>query len=100
HTRFSRDWSSDVCSSDLDVLELLLRARLEAEVAVEQPQQVARALDVERGARVLHDLAVLLREEVRERVHRALLLRVAGPLDLVRSEDRRVGKECRCRWVA
>src|SRR5690606_39773470 len=29
HTRFSRDWSSDVCSSDLDLHEL---ARLDLEV--------------------------------------------------------------------
>src|SRR5690606_29663557 len=28
HTRFSRDWSSDVCSSDLGVLSLALAGRL------------------------------------------------------------------------
>src|SRR5690606_39889857 len=31
HTRFSRDWSSDVCSSDLDRLAVLARELVEAE---------------------------------------------------------------------
>src|SRR5687768_18588194 len=58
HTRCSRDWSSDVCSSDL------------------APAATAAAA---RGR---------------------LLGRAAGsaPLGLVRSEERRVGKECRSRW--
>src|SRR3712207_9555095 len=30
HTRYWRDWSSDVCSSDLPVLHLLLHVRLPA----------------------------------------------------------------------
>src|SRR2546422_8146247 len=59
HTRCSRDWSSDVCSSDL--------------VAV--------------GAVPLQAVAALerLQEGAEERA-------------LVRSEERRVGKECRSRW--
>src|SRR5690606_2577900 len=40
HTRFSRDWSSDVCSSDLDQAEA---ARKEAEAAAEM--KLARALE-------------------------------------------------------
>src|SRR5207302_8260756 len=56
HTSFSRDWSSDVCSSDL---------------AWEAAAEAAR----QAGIRVVH-------------------LRTG----LVRSEERRVGKECRCRW--
>src|SRR5690606_40102993 len=30
HTRFSRDWSSDVCSSDLEERELLLQELVES----------------------------------------------------------------------
>src|SRR5690606_40102182 len=30
HTRFSRDWSSDVCSSDLDALRRLTKAEIDA----------------------------------------------------------------------
>src|SRR2546430_6458397 len=68
HTRFDCDWSSDVCSSDLELLQL------------------ARA-DVER-----------LQPEI-QRLERRLtdLLTPPDPLD-DRSEERRVGKECRSRW--
>src|SRR5205809_7988485 len=62
HTRCSRDWSSDVCSSDL---------------------------------RHQHHLAVLeppLRR--RKRRDRGIAFR----LHEHRSEERRVGKECRSRW--
>src|SRR6266496_4219940 len=58
HTRSLRDWSSDVCSSDLS---RLAPAR----------------------QRVVATLADGLR---------------AGWLDPARSEERRVGKECRSRW--
>src|SRR5690606_39791302 len=70
HTRFSRDWSSDVCSSDLDTAAGHLLA-----AAVR-----ARGIAVETGANT-----------------RAIQGdgRVTG---VTRSEERRVGKECRSRW--
>src|SRR5690606_40536894 len=80
HTRFSRDWSSDVCSSDLDL-------------------QVGR---VERHGQV--QLATGGGDVGGETL---VILHVTGgqPLDLLalelveqRSEERRVGKECRSRW--
>src|SRR5690606_39865072 len=40
HTRFSRDWSSDVCSSDLD--ELLKEAARRIGRCVRDPDMVAR----------------------------------------------------------
>src|SRR2546422_3130779 len=66
HTRCSRDWSSDVCSSDL----LLLRRQLR-----------------ERGGRVA-------------RFGRALVVleTAIAEGEAPRSEERRVGKECRSRW--
>src|SRR5690606_40693851 len=50
HTRFSRDWSSDVCSSDLGGPALL------AERGVEVPEDVDRAVAEwrQRGAAVLY----------------------------------------------
>src|SRR3712207_7668075 len=64
HTRYWRDWSSDVCSSDL--------------APVAQPTRVGEQ--------------VTQRDRVAER----------GQLGHVaphrRSEERRVGKECRSRW--
>src|SRR2546429_4286689 len=83
HTRCSRDWSSDVCSSDL------------------------------RGGGLAH-----VHQEIDEVAHRGVIFRgrlqafgdlgplaafpVVGVLALQRpqrSEERRVGKECRSRWA-
>src|SRR5690606_40144304 len=68
HTRFSRDWSSDVCSSDLKgIVEKPFFLRLdgaEREEKARRPGQ-GRHHHEERGKR---------------------------------SEERRVGKECRSRW--
>src|SRR5207302_6345361 len=97
HTRFSRDWSSDVCSSDLFLLGLQqLRAavdQLPFERAAELYLLYALALKVLRGfyARLcgasvsLSDQNTVVDLMDRER-------------HIVRSEERRVGKECSCRW--
>src|SRR5260370_32358874 len=83
HTRFKCDWSSDVCSSDL-VGDLEARvADLARLLAEDRPQQplLGRQLGLALG----RDLAD-------EHVARAHLGADA------RSEERRVGKECRSRW--
>src|SRR2546426_3409830 len=83
HTRLQGDWSSDVCSSDLDVgaLEFVERERLEARVLER------------RCAGVLCD--VLSERPLRfERAYAAAQLITLHK----RSEERRVGKECRSRW--
>ena len=69
HTRYWRDWSSDVCSSDLPR---------------ERPGSKSRERR-RRDLRRLHDA----RGGVRSRV---------GRRSTARSEERRVGKECRSRW--
>src|SRR3712207_7007651 len=79
HTRYWRDWSSDVCSSDL----------------LGEEADVAAAL-AERGEDDRDD-----REAVVEVL--AELPAVDGLVDVLvgggdRSEERRVGKECRSRW--
>src|SRR3712207_7093078 len=79
HTRYWRDWSSDVCSSDLPP------ARPTAVVVLTHLADEADEL------RVAQDL-----------VHRGAV----GPAQFevecaggrLRSEERRVGKECRSRW--
>src|SRR5690606_39563697 len=47
HTRFSRDWSSDVCSSDLDPHEALFSAyeSLLAELAEDDPEWALRRFE-------------------------------------------------------
>src|SRR2546422_7872358 len=73
HTRCSRDWSSDVCSSDL--LE-----KISINVGVGQATQDAKLLDA-----VVKDLEMIVGQKV-------VTTRAK------RSEERRVGKECRSRW--
>src|SRR3712207_8733980 len=80
HTRYWRDWSSDVCSSDLG-----RQAGVDLDVAqriVEALHMLAQAegLAVEGPGHVEHGIAVF---------------EAAVP---ERSEERRVGKECRSRW--
>src|SRR5690606_40257216 len=97
HTRFSRDWSSDVCSSDLldaYVTDFLTRAQEEGysvpdtafRQAVDNLQNVlSYSSDLENGgADTAYALYVLARNK------RAAI----GDL---RSEERRVGKERRSR---
>src|SRR3712207_8294906 len=74
HTRYWRDWSSDVCSSDLLVGR-------EHDVAV---------------ARELVALDEVLVGDLLPRLGVDPLL--LDPVARLRSEERRVGKECRSRW--
>src|SRR3712207_7427974 len=83
HTRYWRDWSSDVCSSDL-----LGEPGLPLVVAVAEVVPVA-------GRQELEPERVVRR--VRAAVRRPVELARVGLLG-ARSEERRVGKECRSRW--
>src|SRR5690606_40768401 len=78
HTRFSRDWSSDVCSSDLTPLyrHPLLSARLGFDAYVKHENHLPIGAFKVRGG--IHLLASLGERELKHR-----------------SEERRVGKECR-----
>src|SRR5256886_5445499 len=84
HTRFDCDWSSDVCSSDLAAL-----GREELDQAPGDRQQVVARRDVDHGR---HESQVELILTGRRARHAR-----NGQGDL-RSEERRVGKECRSRW--
>src|SRR5207302_8344890 len=81
HTRFSRDWSSDVCSSDLFT-----------------------ATDTTSGAIKLRDgvatLTVGNTVSADAPGFTPAITGVTGPADITRSEERRVGKECRSRGAA
>src|SRR5256885_5597875 len=84
HTRLQGDWSSDVCSSDLQLEQL-------------------QALLEHNGFEVQdHCFAQFRFSRVGERLvqHWRRWFRLPAPIFLtwVRSEERRVGKECRSRW--
>src|SRR5690606_40686747 len=69
HTRFSRDWSSDVCSSDLAANDNTLKVGL-----------------IGCGGRGTGAAVQALKGDSQ------------AILTCMRSEERRVGKECRARW--
>src|SRR3712207_8569642 len=73
HTRYWRDWSSDVCSSDLEGFVFSLTTLYVGQISL----GLIDCLGVVAG---LNDG----------------VFKVAD--DVVRSEERRVGKECRSRW--
>src|SRR3712207_8768026 len=83
HTRYWRDWSSDVCSSDLTVVQF-----------VSLPGLSVQRLDCVAGtgpAAVRTHLIVV-------QVGLWVMIPLLAVLPLARSEERRVGKECRSRW--
>src|SRR5689334_23729750 len=80
HTRWNCDWSSDVCSSDLlDHLADVRLAQIRDEVVYELVSDLSEA-----------DIRKMVQEQKRTS-------RVANS-PRSRSEERRVGKECRSRW--
>src|SRR5690348_18338338 len=74
HTRWTGDWSSDVCSSDLLEKWPGVNGNLIAEVEKRTRGSGAEVIKKKGGA--------------------------GFAVGVSRSEERRVGKECRCRWVA
>src|SRR5207248_8791553 len=86
HTRSYGDWSSDVCSSDLE------EAQDRAGVIV--AEQVAAALE---GALVTNAVNIpAIRAEDIEAL--GPFVPLSAKLGRLRSEERRVGKECRAGW--
>src|SRR5690606_40980553 len=86
HTRFSRDWSSDVCSSDL---EMSLSAEMMGNVSM--------------AAFIGQMIGSLFGSYIADVIGRRPVILICTVLSAVltfRSEERRVGKEGRCRWAA
>src|SRR2546430_11572923 len=87
HTRFDCDWSSDVCSSDL----------------ARHPESFDFAQDKLREGsafllRVLAAALVMPSSVLAQGVDKELDTPYVPTPQAVRSEERRVGKECRSRW--
>src|SRR3712207_7699984 len=93
HTMYWRDWSSEVCSSDL-------RGQRRVVTAVDgtDPEKYGeiQRRDHSPPRRAFHRRG---RQGDADRLPRACLERRHGPVRFgERSEERRVGKECRSRW--
>src|SRR5205085_9486894 len=91
HTRFDCDWSSDVCSSDLE--HTLPFGPGQEEFADEIEEFLTGARRAGQSERVL---ATVLFGDIVGSTERAAEL--GDSRWRQRSEERRVGKECRCVW--
>src|SRR5690554_7582370 len=82
HTRCGRDWSSDVCSSDLAMIRTLLSfGRFDFEYLI--PELNRRVMETAKGEKFITFFIAHYNLNTRQLKYR--------------SEERRVGKECRSR---
>src|SRR5690606_39786811 len=81
HTRFSRDWSSDVCSSDLYINSDLIKWEDNYYYIIYAPLSYLTHLNLKSNCLLDVVMNFLTKNN-----------------DKFRSEERRVGKECRSRW--
>src|SRR5690606_41026605 len=89
HTRFSRDWSSDVCSSDLDYNGNSPRTVwTHLHFSIVRDDGSGHYTNELEFANTLDPSPYLGMEVHYERAE-----------EVARSEERRVGKECRWRWA-
>src|SRR3712207_7083972 len=84
HTRYWRDWSSDVCSSDLSKVRKLFEQAKQAGKAIIFIDEID-AIGKRRGSGYTGG------HQEQEQTLNQILTEM-------RSEERRVGKECRSRW--
>src|SRR5690606_40501305 len=93
HTRFSRDWSSDVCSSDLRAVDSLgnpVSDGTEIFFTTDTSSGIVGGGEGAQGSAktIKGEASVLLATDPSK----------AGVHTVIRSEERRVGKECRSGW--
>src|SRR2546430_13092876 len=84
HTRFDCDWSSDVCSSDLLIVQKATELGAHRIVPILSERTVAH-VGADRAAAKVEKWEATTIEAIRQ-------------CGAARSEERRVGKECRSRW--
>src|SRR5690606_40670038 len=91
HTRFSRDWSSDVCSSDLTAPTILINLSYILFYGIFQMTmiQLHYTSKLKLSGQAFHlSISIALMP----------LMQKQNLFIKIRSEERRVGKECRTRW--
>src|SRR2546429_2679422 len=89
HTRCSRDWSSDVCSSDLPFRDTLFSTRLDWTQCSHSQWFARGSLDRNTTKNDLLQQGALPSTGATT---------TSNYYNVLRSEERRVGKECRSRW--
>src|SRR5690606_39331693 len=97
HTRFSRDWSSDVCSSDLAHLDVEVDYPLDSDEYLHASAFITSMTAAWRGPST-GSTAKNTRDALpRQSIQQCMFRSRTG---WKRSEERRVGKECRSWRVA
>src|SRR5690606_40470535 len=92
HTRFSRDWSSDVCSSDLQAVA----ETVSSWTGIPLGRMVANEINTVLNLKSLMEEAIIGQSHALEAIAQRIRTSRAGLADpRTRSEERRVGKECR-----
>src|SRR5690606_40126395 len=95
HTRFSRDWSSDVCSSDL----LFLSFRHMSMIMLYRPATDEIVWKKQGPWLAQHDVDILDATRIGVFNNNAYDRGTDARIHGTRSEERRVGKEGRWRWA-
>src|SRR5258707_2671747 len=91
HTRYWRDWSSDVCSSDLCLPPVPPLTKGGRRCGVPAGRFGFIRLAQQPLAALVHQSALPFQAE-------GIFAQRAADFEGFRSEERRVGKECRSRW--
>src|SRR5207249_6246014 len=92
HTRSKRDWSSDVCSSDLNYLSAMGRHE-------EAMAEVFVAQELDPLSAIINLMVGYMGFLKRDYALAVKYCRQTLEIDPNRSEERRVGKEWRSRWA-
>src|SRR5690606_40949025 len=85
HTRFSRDWSSDVCSSDLEYVYWVQKLNL-----FEKAKRISTIVSV-LSSRMVYTFETCILPSIR--LVLSIITRQKEIVSFCRSEERRVGKE-------
>src|SRR5205814_7118788 len=94
HTRCLSDWSSDVCSSDLGESPVMKQIFFDAKRIAKSNANVLITGESGTGKEVV---AQLIHCHSNRQDKPSIKVNCAAvPETLIRSEERRVGKECRC----
>src|SRR5690606_40386384 len=95
HTRFSRDWSSDVCSSDLKTSQLGVFFPQSKAFLIFKVDSDVNKYSFPRVVSYPLSRIILSGRFVNSQVMHTTLF----SLEMFRSEERRVGKDCRSRCM-
>src|SRR5207253_8593416 len=93
HTRWPRDWSSDVCSSDLTIHNMSRKTGKKYTAAFNQVERKPYSID--QAVPLVQKIKFAKFDETVE-LHLRLGVDPKHADQMVRSEERRVGKERRC----